>query len=97
MENGPSRKPPTRFVRKSRKNERNDSVAPALNSEAAGRPDQAPLNATKETKSFNRSEYNRLIGEMIRKDFEFHCDDLPTMDQIACFQEIDPILAEKKK
>ena len=81
--------PPTRFVRKSRNSEPRDSETPILICEAAARPVVEESGNTKtETKAvmFERSEYNRLIGEMIRKEMESNRDDLPCMDQLSYFE-----------
>ncbi len=62
-------------------------------------PIEGHVNAKKETKAviFDRSKYNRLIGEMIKLEFECNCEDLPIMDEMTCFEEIDLNLSEKKK
>ncbi len=94
-------KPPTRFIRKPRNTEQNSVVSPILpmlRCEAAARPVEDPVHAGSEMKTSNvdRSQYNRLIGEMIRQDIECYCDDLPCLDQVACFQELDLNLSERK-
>jgi hypothetical protein len=93
------RNPPTRFVRKSRNMEHKDSTTPILKCEASARPFEEAVVSKKEkcTITFDRSKYNRIIGEMIRLDSECHCDDLPIIDQTAYFEELHINLPEKKK
>ena len=94
------RNPPTRFVRKSRNSKPRDSETPSLFCEAASRPVvEEPENIKSETEAvmFERSKYNRFIGEMIRKEIESHCDSLPCLDQSAYFEAMHLNIREKKK
>ena len=91
--------PPTRFVRKPRNTEQRDLATPMLNCEAAARPAEVPAYSKSELKAvtFERSKYNRLIGEMIREEIEFYCDDLPVMDKTAYFEAMHLNILERKK
>jgi hypothetical protein len=70
--------PPTSYQRKPRKCMKNHLL------QLAG-CDQ-PMEASRQTEAgqgFDRSRYNRLIGEMIQDENLMQCDDLPSLDELG--------------
>ncbi len=90
---------PTRFVRKPRDGEQARMLIPRVHSlrqiprvnSSHGQITQSESTAI----AINRSQYNRHIGDGIRAELEFDCNDLPTSDQIV-FEELLLEVSEKK-
>ena len=87
--------PPSRFIRKPKDTEQARLPAPRTCASAYGpvkQPELKPL-------AINRSQYNRLIGDVISADMECHCDDLPslTLDQLGCFDALLLKVSEEKQ
>ncbi len=45
----------------------------------------------------DRGEYNRLIGEMMKEEKLFQCDDLPSLDELGYSDEFFRSMSTAKK
>ncbi len=75
---------PTRFIKKPKDNNQERLSIPRTCSSGHWTVKQLELKPL----NINRSQYNRLIGDVIRADIDCHCNDLPTSEEVGYFDAL---------
>jgi hypothetical protein len=76
---------PVRFVRNCN---RTSLPRPLIDCQEATRPGEPQRNTQQRSSTLKRSQYNRLIGEVIQTEIECSCNLSPTQGQLHAFEEV---------